>query len=63
MKISDKLEKIDTSFSVSRYDNGFLIEVSGRGADDDYKTAKVVVQTVDGLLDLVKEAITMKVDD
>lgn len=63
MKISDKLEKVDTSFSVSRYDNGFLIEVSGRNADEDYKTAKILVQTVEELLALVKEAVTMKLDE
>lgn len=63
MKISDKLEKIDTSFNINRYDNGFLIEVGGRNADDEYKSAKILVQTIDELLELVKEAVTMKVDD
>ncbi len=63
MKISDKLVKVDTSFSVSRYDNGFLIEVSGRNKDEDYKTAKVLVKTVDELVELVKEAVTMEIDE
>ncbi len=63
MKISDKLAKVDTSFSVSRYDNGFLIEVSGRNKDEDYKTAKVLVKTVDELVELVKEAVTMEIDE
>ena len=63
MKISDKLETVDTSFNVNRYDNGFLIEVGGRNADDEYKSAKILVQTVDELLALVKEAVTMKADD
>mgnify|MGYP003335859535 CR=1 FL=1 len=29
-KIGDKLVKVSDSFSVCRYDNGFLIEISGR---------------------------------
>ena len=63
MKISDKLEKVDTSFSVHRYDNGFMIDVSGRNADEEYKSAKILVKTVEELLELVKEAATMKVDE
>ena len=63
MKISDKLAKVDTSFNITRYDNGFVIEVGGRTKDADYKTAKVLVQTVDELLVLVKEAVTMEIDE
>ena len=62
MKVSDKLEKVNESFSVNRYDNGYMIEVSGRDGED-YKTAKILVQTVEELLDLVKEAVTMKLDE
>ena len=63
MKISDKIEKVSEQFTVYRYDNGFVIEVSGRNAEDDYKTAKILVQDVDQLLALVKEAVTMKLDE
>ena len=63
MKISDKLDKVDSSFSVTRYDNGFVIEISGRTRGEDYRTAKVLVQSVDELLVLVKEAVTLKLDE
>lgn len=63
MKISDKLVKVNESFSISRYDNGFLIEVSGRNKDEDYKTVKILVKTVDELVELVKETVTMEIDD
>ena len=63
MKISDKIEKISEQFTVYRYDNGFMIEVSGRDSSEDYKTAKILVQDVDQLLTLVKEAVTMKADE
>jgi len=63
MKVSDKIEKVSEQFTVYRYDNGFMIEVSGRDSSEDYKTAKILVQDVDQLLALVKEAATMKVDE
>ena len=44
MNISDKLVKVNDSFTIYRYDNGFMIEVSGRNSDEEYKTAKVLVQ-------------------
>jgi hypothetical protein len=45
------------------YDNGFLIEVSGRDEDDEYRNAKIMVPTVEQLLDLVKEAATLPRDE
>ena len=55
-KISDKLTTINDSFTVTMYDNGFLIEVSGKRDDDDWATAKIMVPTVEKLIELVKEA-------
>lgn len=63
MKISDKIEKVSEQFTIYRYDNGFVIEVNGRDSNDDYKTAKILVQDVDQLLALVKEAVTLKLDE
>jgi len=62
-KISDKLAKVNESFSINMYDNGFLIEVSGRDEDDEYRNAKIMVPTVEQLLDLVKEAATLPRDE
>lgn len=61
-KIGDKLVKVSESFTVNMYDNGFMIEVSGRNKDDDYTTAKVIISDVDELLGLVKEITTMTKD-
>ena len=36
---------------------------SGRTSSEDYKNAKVLVQSVDELLELVREAVTMELDD
>ena len=55
-KISDKLTKVNENFTINMYDNGYMIEVGGRNEDDDWKTAKIMVGTVEELLELVREA-------
>lgn len=50
-----KLKKVSDSFSVNRYDNGWMVEISGRDKEGDYKTAKVLCNTEDELLALIKE--------
>ena len=62
-KISDKLAKVNESFSINMYDIGFLIEVSGRDDDVEYRNAKIMVPTVEQLLELVKEAATLPRDE
>jgi hypothetical protein len=62
-KIADKLNKVNESFSVNMYDNGFMIEVSGRDSNNEYKTAKVMVGTIDELIALVKEVSGMERDE
>jgi hypothetical protein len=54
--IKDKLAKVNESFSVNMYDNGFMFEISGKDAEGEWKTAKIMCATADQLLALVKEA-------
>ena len=61
-KLGDKLTKVGENFSVYRYDNGFMVEASGRNKKGDYVTAKIVSGTVDEVLALVKEALEMDLD-
>ena len=62
-KISDKLIKVNESFTVYMYDNAYMIEVSGRDTDNDYKTVKLMIPTVDQLQALIKEVTEMDRDD
>ena len=62
-KISDKLTKINESFTVYMYDNGYMIEVSGRDSENDYKTVKIMVNELAQLAALVQEATEMERDD
>jgi hypothetical protein len=62
MKVSDKLAKVDNSFTINMYDNGFMVEIGGRNEDDDWATARIMVSDIDSLLAVVKEAAGMKRD-
>ena len=55
-KLSDKLTKVNENFTINMYDNGYMIEVGGRDDEDNWKTSKIIVDTVDELLVLVREA-------
>lgn len=58
-KVSDKLLKVQETFTVNRYDNGYMLEVSGRTGKGDYKTAKIIVSTPDDLISLVREVLAL----
>lgn len=59
MKLSDKLAKCGDSLTVNMYDNGFMVEVSGRDSEDDWKSAKIMCQTLDEVYAVIKEASNM----
>jgi hypothetical protein len=60
--INDKLAKVNDHYSVNMYDNGFMIEVGGRDDNDEWKNTKIIVPTVEELVELVKEAASMPRD-
>ena len=57
-----KLTKVNESFTVNRYDNGFMVEVGGRDSDNEWKTCKVICNTEEDLFEVIKEALAMEVD-
>jgi hypothetical protein len=61
-KVSDKLSKVNENFNINMYDNGYMLEVSGKDADGDYKTAKIMVATSEQLLALIAEVVEMERD-
>jgi hypothetical protein len=60
MKICEKLKKINDSISINLYDNGYMVEVSGRDFDDDYTQVKIVCLTVKEVNDVIAEAVEME---
>jgi hypothetical protein len=59
-KISDKLAKVNDSFTVYMYDNGYMVEIGGRTENEDWSTAKILVNSIEELTELIKEAGEME---
>lgn len=57
-----KLAKVNESISINRYDNGWMVEVGGRDSEGDWKTSKVICNTEEEMLSVVKEWNTMEVE-
>jgi hypothetical protein len=58
----NKLTKVNESFTINRYDNGFMIEVGGRDSENDWKNCKVMCSTEAELIEVIKEALSMELD-
>ena len=58
----NKLSKVNESFTINRYDNGFMIEVGGRDNDNDWKNCKIMCSTEAELIEVIKEALSMELD-
>lgn len=57
-----KLAKVNESITINRYDNGWMIEVGGRDDDSEWKNCKVVCNTEEEVLAVVKEYNAMDLD-
>ena len=57
-----KLSKVNESITINRYDNGFMVEVSGRDSESDWKTAKVLCSTEEEMISVIQEWTTMEID-
>jgi hypothetical protein len=58
-----KLTKVNESITINRYDNGWMVEVSGRDSDNEWKNSKIVCNTEEEVLAVVKEYNTMELDN
>ena len=61
--INDKLDKVNENFTVYMYDNGFMIEVSGRDSEQNYKTVKLMCRTAEELHAHVNQILGMERDE
>jgi len=62
MKIGDKLAKVNEDITIRMYDNGYMFEISGRDSNEDWKSAKILVSSVEELVELINEAAAMDRD-
>lgn len=58
--LSDKLTKVDEALHVYMYDNGYMVEVSGRDTNDEWSTAKLMCSNIEDVIELLKEASNME---
>ena len=58
----NKLSKVNESITLNRYDNGFMVEVGGRDNENDWKTAKVLCNTEEEMIAVIKEWNSMEID-
>jgi hypothetical protein len=61
--VNDKLAKVNDCYTINRYDNGFMVEVSGRDSEGDYKTSKVICNTQEDLLTVIKQINSIELDN
>jgi len=57
-----KLAKVNDSFSINRYDNGWMVEIGGRDKKEDWKNCKILCNTEEELINLIKEYNTMDLE-
>lgn len=61
-KLADKIIKISENYTVYRYDNGYMFEAGGRNKKGDYIVAKILCNSLDEVVALVREAAEMDLD-
>jgi len=59
MKIANKMVKVNDSFTINIYDNGFMVEIGGQDKNEDWATAKILCKDEKELLTLIQEAVKM----
>ena len=59
MSVANKLTKADDSFNVTIADNGFMIDISGRDAEDEWSGAKVICNSVEELHAAISEILAL----
>jgi hypothetical protein len=59
VKVSDKLTKVNDSFTINMYDNGYMVEVGGRDDEDSWETSKILVANFDDLVEVIREVVEM----
>ena len=58
-----KLSKVTENISINRYDNGWMVEVGGRDDENDWKTAKILCNTEEEMIAVVREWNSMEMAD
>ena len=58
-----KLSKVNESITINRYDNGWMVEVGGRDSENDWKNSKLLCNTEEEMIAVIKEWNSMDLDN
>jgi hypothetical protein len=58
-----KLLKVSESLSINRYDNGWMLEISGKDKENDWKTTKTLCNSEEELIAIIKEWNSIQLDN
>ena len=58
-----KLVKVNESITINRYDNAWMVEISGRDVHEEWKTTKTVCNSEEELVALIKEYNMLDLDN
>ena len=59
VKLSDCFIEVNENYSINMYDNGYVVEISGKDGDLSWITKKLVIGSLEELIELVTEASNM----
>lgn len=59
-KLSDLFTSVNDSVTVYRFENGWMVEISGRDSDDEWPTKKLVCSDLKNVLTLLEEYSKIK---
>ena len=62
MNLKDKIQKVNDSLTLNRYDNGWMIEVNGKDAENEWVTVKLVCNTQEEIFALIAAYNKLEVD-
>jgi hypothetical protein len=60
VQINSNMVKVNDSFSVNMYDNGFMVEYSGRDAEMHFVGSKTMCANLEELLTLIQAIAAME---
>ena len=61
--VGDKLTKVNESFTINMYDNGYMVDVGGRDDSGDWKNSKIICATLEEVIELVRQIDALPLND
>ena len=51
----DKFDKVNESYTINRYENGYMMDMGGRDKNGDWVNTKIICTTEEELIKLIKQ--------